>query len=121
VRVSLEEGLFGAEGADATGRAPVESGISPDFVAALFGECSGGFLVSGSEQELRALGTSTTVSILGSVGGDVLQIECSARGAERDGDVSRTDGSARARGGSSISLTLAELSEAHGALAELFA
>ncbi len=41
---------------------------------ALFGEGSGGFIVSGHEQELRALGELTPVQILGSVGGDVLRL-----------------------------------------------
>jgi phosphoribosylformylglycinamidine synthase II len=109
-RVSLGQEFLGAERADATGREAGGSGISPDsaaaapFVDRLFGEGSGGFVVSGGEDALRALGASTTVRIVGSVGGDVLQIECSAH----------------ARGGSPISLTLAELAEAHGALMELF-
>jgi phosphoribosylformylglycinamidine synthase subunit PurL len=116
-RVSLGEEFFGAEGADATGREAGGSGISPDSAGALFGECSGGFLVSGGEDALRtltgtsALGASVPVRILGSVGGDVLRIECPAR----------TLTGTSARVGSSISLTLAELAEAHGALAELFA
>ncbi|HTA96475.1 MAG TPA: phosphoribosylformylglycinamidine synthase subunit PurL [Solirubrobacteraceae bacterium] len=104
-RVSLGEEFFGAEGAEATGREAGGSGISLDSAVALFGEGSGGFLVSGSEDALRALGASVPVRIVGSVGGDVLQIGCSAR----------------AQGASPISLTLAELAEAHGALAELFA
>ena len=104
-RVSFGEEFFGAEGAEATGREAGGSGISLDSAVALFGEGSGGFLVSGSEDALRALGASTPVQIVGSVGGDVLQIECFAR----------------AQGASPISLTLAELAEAHGALAELFA
>ncbi|MFZ1927253.1 MAG: phosphoribosylformylglycinamidine synthase subunit PurL [Solirubrobacteraceae bacterium] len=110
-RVALEEEFFGAEPADATGREAGGSGISldsavaPTFVDRLFGEGSGGFVVSGGEDALRALGSSVPVRILGSVGGDVLQIAFLAR----------------AGGASPISLTLAELSEAHGALAELFA
>jgi phosphoribosylformylglycinamidine synthase II len=105
-RVSLEEEFFGAQGADARGREPVERGISPDSATVLFGEGSGGFVVSGSEDALRALGACTQVRILGSVGGDVLKIE----------------GPPRACGGPMpISLTLAELAESHGALAELFA
>ncbi len=103
--VSLGEELFGAERADAIGREPVEGGISPDTATVLFGEGSGGFVVSGAEQALQALGASTPVRMLGSVVGDVLQIE----------------GPPRARGAMPISSTLAELAEAHGALAELFA
>jgi phosphoribosylformylglycinamidine synthase len=102
---SLGEDFFGAEAADATGREAGGSGISPDSAAALFGEGSGAFLVSGSEEALQALGASTPVRLLGSVGGDVLRIECPTR----------------AQGASLVSLTLAELAEAHGALAELFA
>jgi phosphoribosylformylglycinamidine synthase subunit PurL len=104
-RVSLGEEFFGAESADATGREAGGSGISPDSAAVLFGEGLGGFVVTGGEDVLRALGASVPVRVVGSVGGDVLQIECPPR----------------ARGASSISLTLAELSKAHGALAELFA
>ena len=104
-RVSFGQEFFGAEGAEATGREAGGSGISLDSAVALFGEGSGGFLVSGSEDALRALGASVPVRIVGSVGGDVLQIECFAR----------------AQGASPTSLTLAELAEAHGALAELFA
>ncbi len=117
--VSLGEEFFGAEPADATGREAGGSGISPDsavaptFVDRLFGEGSGGFVVSGGEDALRALGASVPVPvrILGSVGGDLLQIEWSTRPLTGTG----------AQGAMPISLTLAELSEAHGALAELFA
>ncbi len=104
-RVSLGEEFFGAERADATGREAGGSGISLDSAATLFGEGSGGFVVSGGEDALRALGALTPVRIVGSVGGDVLKIECSARAGEA----------------SPISLTLAELADAHGALGELFA
>jgi phosphoribosylformylglycinamidine synthase II len=104
-RASLGEEFFGAEPADATGREAGGSGISLDSAVALFGEGSGGFVVSGGEDALRALAASTPVRILGNVGGDVLQIECSPR----------------AQGASPISLSLAQLAEAHAALAELFA
>jgi phosphoribosylformylglycinamidine synthase II len=104
-RVSLGEDFFGAEGADATDREPGSSGISAVSAAVLFGEGSGGFVVSGAEDALRALEASTPVRIVGVVGGDALKIE----------------GASRARGSMPISLTLAELAEAHGALAELFA
>jgi phosphoribosylformylglycinamidine synthase subunit PurL len=104
-RVSLDMDLFGAEGAAATGREGIWSGISPASAATLFGEGAGGFVVSGDERELRALGELTAVRVVGSVGGDVLQIE----------------GPPRAREGGPIELTLAEMARAHGALAELFA
>ncbi len=102
---SLGEELFGAEVADATGREAGGSGISLHSAATLFGEGSGAFLVSGSEEALQALGASTPVRLLGSVGGDVLKIECPTR----------------AQGASPVSVTLAELAEAHRALAELLA
>jgi phosphoribosylformylglycinamidine synthase II len=105
VHASLGEEFFGAELADTTGREAGGSGISLDSAAALFGEGSGAFLVSGAEEALQALGASTPVRLLGSVGGDVLRIECPTRAQEA----------------SPVSLTLAELAEAHGALAELFA
>jgi phosphoribosylformylglycinamidine synthase subunit PurL len=96
-RMSFGMDLFGAEPAGATGREGIWSGISPATATALFGEGSGGFVVSGSEQELRALSGETPVRILGSVGGDALRIE------------------------DELELTLADMSVAHGALAELFA
>jgi phosphoribosylformylglycinamidine synthase subunit PurL len=110
-RVRVEAFLGGAEEAEATGRGRIGSGISPSSAATLFGEGSGGFLVSGGEDDLRALGVLTSVRIVGLIGGDVLRI----------------DGLARAGGGSregeddAIELTLAKMAEAHGALAELFA
>jgi phosphoribosylformylglycinamidine synthase len=64
---------------------------------ALFGEGSGGFVVSGHEQALRSLFAQTTVRIVGEVGGDTLSID------------------------GVLELSLAELSQAHSALAELFA
>jgi phosphoribosylformylglycinamidine synthase len=72
---------------------------------ALFGEGSGGFVVSGGHQQLRALGKLTPVQILGRVGGEVLRIAYST--GERENE--------------SIELTLAEMNRAHGSLAELFA
>jgi phosphoribosylformylglycinamidine synthase subunit PurL len=95
-RVSLGADLFGAEPANATGREGIWSGISLATVTTLFGEGSGGFVVSGNESELRTLSQKTLVRILGSVGGDALQIE------------------------NELELTLADMSTAHGALAELF-
>ncbi|HEY8303420.1 MAG TPA: AIR synthase related protein, partial [Solirubrobacteraceae bacterium] len=71
----------------------------------LFGEGSGGFLVSGREPGLRALEELTPVRLLGRVGGDALRIA----------DPSHV------RAYDPLELTLAEMSRAHGALAELFA
>jgi phosphoribosylformylglycinamidine synthase subunit PurL len=65
----------------------------------LFGECPGGFLVSGIATGVRALGRRTRVRVIGTVSTDALSIQL--------GDVS-------------LSATLTELTEAHGALAELF-
>jgi phosphoribosylformylglycinamidine synthase subunit PurL len=104
-RVRLDADLLGAEVAGATGREGIRSGIPPASASVLFGEGTGAFVVSGDERELRALGELTPVRIVGSVGSEVLRIE----------------GSACAREGEAIELTLAEMARAHGALAELFA
>jgi phosphoribosylformylglycinamidine synthase II len=96
-RVRFGMDLFGAEPAGATGREADWSGISAATAATLFGEGSGGFVVSGDEQTLRAMSEQTTVMTIGVVEGQSLSI------------------------GSQISLTLPEMAEAHGALAELFA
>jgi phosphoribosylformylglycinamidine synthase subunit PurL len=63
----------------------------------LFGECSGAFVVSGEEAALRALGTHTSVELIGAVAGGSLVV------------------------GKQVEVSLAQLAEAHGALAELFA
>ncbi len=84
-----------------------ECALPADWVAAmggdpwtvLFGEGPGGFLVSGTESGVRALGRRTPLWVLGTVGGSTLRIVVGAEGCE---------------------VTLAELAEAHGALAELF-
>jgi phosphoribosylformylglycinamidine synthase II len=94
--------FFGAESAGATGREGIWSGIPQATAAALFGEDSGAFVVSGREEALRALGDQTSVRIIGTVGGETLHIDVA------------TDGDA-------IELTLAEMAQAHGALRELFA
>jgi phosphoribosylformylglycinamidine synthase subunit PurL len=76
--------------------------VLPDTVKplrALFGEAPGGFLVSGAESDLRALGGSVEVAIIGSVGGSWLEIVA---------------GEAR------IELSLERLADAHNALAALF-
>ena len=96
-RVSFGKEFFGAEPAAATGREADWSGISAAAATTHFGECSGGFVVSGDEQALRIVSEQTTVSIIGVVEGQSLRM------------------------GSQIDLTLPELVDAHGALAELFA
>jgi phosphoribosylformylglycinamidine synthase subunit PurL len=65
----------------------------------LFGEGPGGFLVSGTSSGVSSLGRRTHARIIGTVGGEALRITI--------GDLT-------------LSVTLAELAEAHGALAELF-
>ncbi|HTD57764.1 MAG TPA: phosphoribosylformylglycinamidine synthase subunit PurL [Solirubrobacteraceae bacterium] len=110
-RVSLGT-IFGAEQADATGRAGIWSGISaataatPPCVGRLFGECSGAFVVSGGEAELRALGELTSVWVVGEVGGELLRVEVPAHGDDA---------------GETVELTLAELADAHQVLGRLFA
>ncbi len=71
--------------------------IEDDDPEYLFGEGSGGFLISGEQRTLMCMSEQTPVRIVGVVEGGSLRI------------------------GSRIDLTLAELTEAHGALAELFA
>jgi phosphoribosylformylglycinamidine synthase II len=68
-----------------------------DDVEYLFGECSGGFVVSGDRQALEVFSGQTAVRLIGAVEGQSLRI------------------------GSQIDMTLSELGEAHAALAELFA
>jgi phosphoribosylformylglycinamidine synthase len=68
---------------------------------ALFGEGAGGVLLSGETERLRALAAELPLLVIGAVGGQTLSIAA----AERDGRVE---------------LALAELAEAHGALAALF-
>jgi phosphoribosylformylglycinamidine synthase II len=80
--------------------ATLEVEAGDDRFATLFGESPGsGFVVSGSEEALRALGERIAVEVLGTVGGDALAVTC---------------------GGEQIEVTLDELRTAHGALAPLF-
>jgi phosphoribosylformylglycinamidine synthase len=73
-----------------------------DDLAGLFGEGPGGFVVGGSAEALRELGTRVPVRVLGTVGGDALTI-------------------VRAEsGGPAITVSLDELSEIHNGLAEMF-
>jgi len=66
----------------------------------LFGEGPGGFVVSGSEETIAALGATVPLEILGVVGGEGLQVQL---------------------GGETLSASLPELREAHRALGALFA
>ncbi|HEV2787684.1 MAG TPA: phosphoribosylformylglycinamidine synthase subunit PurL, partial [Solirubrobacteraceae bacterium] len=67
----------------------------------LFGEAPGrGFVVSGPEDALRRLGERVALALIGTTGGDALEVVC---------------------GGLRIEVALDELRAAHGALAPLFA
>ena len=90
-------GDLGAEvelGEDFGGAAALES--------VMFGECSGGFVVSAAAEALTALGARTRVVEIGTVGGEALRIEIA--------------GQAEAV----VSLTVTELRQSHARLAELF-
>jgi phosphoribosylformylglycinamidine synthase subunit PurL len=71
-----------------------------DPLNVLFGEGAGGFIVSGVDSALRELAARTPLRIIGSVGGDLLEIGI---------------------GDAHIDLELERLREAHAALAALFA
>jgi phosphoribosylformylglycinamidine synthase len=87
--------LAGGIGAD------VALDASADITAALFGEGSSGFLLSGSEEALRALGARLPLRPIGTVGGERLTISVD--------------------GGPAIDAPLGELAGAHeGALAGYF-
>jgi phosphoribosylformylglycinamidine synthase subunit PurL len=75
-------------------------GATTDTAAQLFGEGPGGFVVSGSDEALAELAARAPLQMLGTVAGDALTIATDT---------------------GTLSATLAELAEAHGALAELFA
>jgi len=87
--------LAGGVGADVR---LLPAGDGDPFVD-LFGEGPGGFLVSGTSGGVSSLGRRTRARVIGTVGGDALRI---------------------ALEGQTVSVTLAELAEAHDALAELF-
>src|SRR5262249_13175297 len=70
--ITLGEGHWEALGPDDGSPAPGWPEGSPD--AALFGEGSGGILVSGPERGLRALAARTHLRLLGRVGGERLKI-----------------------------------------------
>jgi phosphoribosylformylglycinamidine synthase len=79
--------------------ATLDLGASDDVDRHLFGEAPGGFVVSGSEEALRRLGEHVELEVLGRVGGSSLSVTI---------------------GGEPIEVPLAELREAHRALAPLF-
>jgi len=72
-----------AESCLAGGRgARVRLGASPSPEATLFGEGPGGFLLSGPEAGLRALGERVALRLIGTVGGDALRVELDGGGLE---------------------------------------
>jgi phosphoribosylformylglycinamidine synthase subunit PurL len=98
------EGFFGETSSrDATGPrsvAPVTEGVTVHGSSiTLFGEGPGGFVVSGEEDALRALGERAPVRRIGTVGGEELTIEIA---------------------GATLRATLVDLAEAHSALTVLF-
>ncbi len=98
--VALAESCLGGRlGAEIALPADWVAAVGGDPWSALFGEGPGGFLLSGTESGVRALGRRTPVRVLGTVGAGALSITIA---------------------GETLSATLEELAEAHGALAELF-
>jgi phosphoribosylformylglycinamidine synthase II len=79
--------------------ATIALGAPSDPSARLFGEGPGGFVVSGFRDRLATLAEQVPLELLGTVEGDALRIAVFA---------------------DTLSATLAELTNAHGALAELF-
>ena len=86
-------------------------GLPVGVAAALFGEGSGGFVVSGPRDALARLADGA--------GEGVRAIGSGASGEARCGSP-RAFRARRAPAGELLSLTLAQLEEAHGALRELF-
>jgi len=92
--------LAGGVGANVSLNANTQESEHPtDPLAQLFGEGPGGFVVSGPGEVLAKLAGRAPLQMLGTVGGEGLMIATDA---------------------GVLSATLAELVEAHGALAELF-
>ncbi len=87
--------LAGGTGADVR----LETAGESDPFVALFGEAPGGFLVSGTPNGVSSLGRRIQVRVIGTVGGDALQI---------------------AIGDTTLSATLSELAQAHASLGNLF-
>jgi phosphoribosylformylglycinamidine synthase subunit PurL len=66
---------LGASGyAQPRAAAESEPAAGADLLTVLFGEGPGGFLVSGTESGVRALGRRTSVRVIGTVGGSALRI-----------------------------------------------
>src|SRR5207248_3233045 len=104
--VELGRDLWATITPGAPGRGPA-SPVAEQVAETLFGEASGGFIVSGEEAALSKLGERTRLLGIGTVGGERLVIR----------DVRADSG-----GGSDrpplLDLELTELAEAHAALAE---
>jgi phosphoribosylformylglycinamidine synthase len=89
----------------------------PAVVRALFGEAPGGFVVSGPAQALAGIAAGVAVRTIGRVGGRALTIHA-AGGTGHDAPGGTNHGEP---GAALLELSLAQLSRAHGRLAELFA
>jgi phosphoribosylformylglycinamidine synthase II len=87
--------LAGGMGADVR----LDPAGDDDPFVVLFGEGPGGFLISGTPSGVSSLGRRTHTRVIGTVGGDALQVTI--------GDLT-------------LGVPLVELAQAHGALAELF-
>jgi phosphoribosylformylglycinamidine (FGAM) synthase-like enzyme len=90
------------------------SPVSGPVTAALFGEGSGGFVVSGETDALGKLGEGVRLLLIGTVGGDALRILDGRENVVDGGE--NADGTMVAR----IVIPLAELTRAHARLGELF-
>jgi phosphoribosylformylglycinamidine synthase subunit PurL len=102
-QVELPEGLWEPAPLPAPPDPAARDAIAPLLTAALFGEGSGSFLVSGEAASVRALGERVALVPIGRVGEDVLSI---------------VEGGAPA--GTMLTLTLDELAAAYAQLRELF-
>lgn len=56
--------------------------LAADLRGALFGEAPGGFVVSGASEQLQRLAARTPLSVIGTVGGEELEIGAGDGGAE---------------------------------------
>jgi phosphoribosylformylglycinamidine synthase len=79
--------------------ATLDLSASDEPLAHLFGEGPGGFVVSGSREALDALSAEVPLDVLGTVGGDALDVTVAGEG---------------------FTATLEDLRSAHAALAPLF-
>jgi len=107
--IELEEGFWETlQPAGAAAGVTPGPGFSSPATTALFGECPGGFVVSGAGEALQVLqaqaaGANVAMRVLGRVGEDVLNVV-----------------EAGAVAGTMITVSLPELADAHASLGELF-